>query len=262
MKHDVFISHAGADKDEYIRPIAAALEQKNIAIWLDELEIRWGDSIALKINEGLKTSRFALICLSEAFCERPWPETELSSVLSMQNSDGVKRVLPLILNEREKVLEQYPILSGSSYRTYDGTPATIATELNKLLHCPSSSGSYELIIEAVHRGIVERLIVPERASIKWIVRELQQKLGLNDVADTGGFTMFPIRWILVHNEVESEWLKIPRHKKQRIKAVVRSHERGTQIATEDHLCLKDLGATHRSVFHIYAIEDDRWPSDP
>lgn len=261
MKHDFFISHASVDKDAFIRPITNELSRRNIRFWLDEANIGWGDSIALKINEGLRDSRFALICLSEAFCDRSWPETELSAVLSLQNSDGIKRVLPLILNAKEKVLARYPILAGFAYKNYGGTPSAIVDSLEKIVTSPPS-GEYEIVIEAIHRGIQERLIVPERASIQWVMRQLQASLGLRDLADTGGFTQFPIRWVLVQAEAEEEWRQIPRIEKQRVKAVVLSNEKGLQVATRSSESLRDLGATHRSVFHVYAIEDDdRWPLD-
>lgn len=47
---DVFVSRASADKDAFVRPLVAALEQRGICCWVEEHAIEWADSIAMKIN--------------------------------------------------------------------------------------------------------------------------------------------------------------------------------------------------------------------
>jgi hypothetical protein len=85
-QQDIFISHAGRDKEQYIQPLTAAFVAKGITFWLDNIEIGWGDSITRKINDGLARSRFVLLCLSRAFLQRRWPEAELGAALSIQNT--------------------------------------------------------------------------------------------------------------------------------------------------------------------------------
>src|SRR5688572_4083776 len=89
---DFFISHAGGDKERYVGPIVDAMTRIGLSLWLDDLEIAWGDNITMRLNAGLRDSRFVLLCLSKRFIERPWPETELAASLAMQNEDGSKRV--------------------------------------------------------------------------------------------------------------------------------------------------------------------------
>jgi HEAT repeat protein len=111
---DVFICHSSADKEEYVRPLAAALDGI-VDYWLDEAEIRWGDSIAQRVTEGLSSSRFVLVCLSRDFVGRTWPEKEMNTALSMESEDGVVRVLPLILSDKEHVRGSYPLLHDKKY---------------------------------------------------------------------------------------------------------------------------------------------------
>ena len=85
IKYDAFISHAGADKAKYIKPLVNLLKQYKISYWLDEINIGWGDNITLKINEGLRESHYIILCLSSSFLNRQWPENELSAALSIQN---------------------------------------------------------------------------------------------------------------------------------------------------------------------------------
>lgn len=134
-RFDVFISHAGHDKDKYILPLVEALELRGISFWLDERNLMIGDSLSNGINEGLRRSRYVLLCLSEAFLGRPWPESELGAALAIQNRLGQKRVLPVILNAEDKVLERYPLLADKVYVSWNN-PRRVADVLFNLLTGP------------------------------------------------------------------------------------------------------------------------------
>jgi hypothetical protein len=57
MQWDVFISHATEDKDEVARPLAQALHNAGLRVWLDENELQLGDSLRAKIDHGLANAR-------------------------------------------------------------------------------------------------------------------------------------------------------------------------------------------------------------
>jgi hypothetical protein len=63
---DVFISHASPDKTTVAEPLALALQQKGLRVWLDKWEIDLGSSISNSISEGLKLSRFGVVILSKS----------------------------------------------------------------------------------------------------------------------------------------------------------------------------------------------------
>jgi len=54
--YDVFISHSAMDK-VVVREVAERLRADGLKVWFDEWEIRPGDSIPAKIEEGLEHSR-------------------------------------------------------------------------------------------------------------------------------------------------------------------------------------------------------------
>ena len=112
---DLFISHAGADKKKYILPLVAALERKGLTFWIDERNLAIGDSLTMGINEGLRRSRYVLLCLSQAFLGRPWPEAELGAAMALQNSLGQKRLLPVVFDSPEAIFERYPLLADKLY---------------------------------------------------------------------------------------------------------------------------------------------------
>lgn len=75
--YDIFIAHAGADKEAVARPLAAALRRHNWAVWLDELELSIGDSLEGRISAALARTRFGVVVLSPAFFAGSWPQREL-----------------------------------------------------------------------------------------------------------------------------------------------------------------------------------------
>jgi hypothetical protein len=72
------------------RPLAQRLEHEGISTWLDEREIRWGDSVTAQVNEGLRISRYVIVILSAAFANRHWPERELMAALNLEATSGQK----------------------------------------------------------------------------------------------------------------------------------------------------------------------------
>jgi hypothetical protein len=80
---DVFLSHASEDKN-FVRELAAALKQRGIAYWLDEIQLRLGDSLREVIDTGLANSRYGVVVLSTHFFAKKWPQRELDGLLSME----------------------------------------------------------------------------------------------------------------------------------------------------------------------------------
>lgn len=60
---DVFISHASEDKGTVARPLREALTKLGITVWLDEAELRIGQSLRRKIDSGIRSSRFGVVVL-------------------------------------------------------------------------------------------------------------------------------------------------------------------------------------------------------
>jgi hypothetical protein len=260
-EQNVFISHASADKRKYIYPLTEALVRRQVTFWLDDVKIEWGDSVVGKVNQGLRTSQYALLCLSQAFLQRPWPEAEMGAVLSLQNSSGGKRVLPLILNSKDAVLLHYPLIAGLAYREFHDADE-VASDIAKLTRS-SQTGSEELLVtvEGVHTGKLCRLKAPKRASIQWLAKMAQAGLDVDESFKVGPFSEFRVRWVLVDVEVEDSWLKMSR-RRQRLAHALVADDRGCKIAGSSRDKLEDVGVKDGTVFHLYAIEDEDFPPPP
>ncbi len=92
--HDVFISHASEDKDDFVRALAEALRDEGLNIWYDEFSLAWGDSLRRNIDRGLASSRFGIVILSENFFAKEWPQRELDGLVAREVS-GDSRIFPI-----------------------------------------------------------------------------------------------------------------------------------------------------------------------
>lgn len=127
---DFFISHASEDKEFVARPLAKELRALGFRVWLDEFELRLGDSLHAKIDEGLRVSRFGVVILSPAFFSKRWPQQELNGLAAREMSDGQKVILPILHRMSHESVAQYsPLLADRlSASTERGIPA-IAREI-------------------------------------------------------------------------------------------------------------------------------------
>src|SRR5262249_33959645 len=218
-----------------------------------------------KINDGLRTSRFALVCLSKNFLRRPWPETEMAAVLAIQSDQRVKRVLPLILNSRDEELANYPLLAGLAYREFAGDADKLAEENAALTRTEpretATPDEISVTVEGVHTGKLCRLRASKRTTVKWLANKAQAGLEVMQVLPAGPFTEFRIRWVLVDVKAEDEWEALPRSSKRELHALVASEE-GVRVARDDRERLETLQVKDGTVFHLYAIEDEGHPPQP
>jgi hypothetical protein len=91
---DVFISHASEDKESVAIPLCELLQRAGLRVWLDVSEIKLGDSIRARIDEGLSRSRFGVVVLSPTFLAKKWTSNELGALFALED-EGQRRLLPV-----------------------------------------------------------------------------------------------------------------------------------------------------------------------
>lgn len=91
----IFLSHTAADKP-FVRNLAQKLESNNVIVWLDEAEIKVGDSLIDKISEGIEGSEYLGVVLSPRSVESPWVKRELNIALTEEINGCRLKVLPII----------------------------------------------------------------------------------------------------------------------------------------------------------------------
>lgn len=259
FEFDIFVSHASADKERFVRPLCAAFDTHGLSHWLDAHQIGWGDSVAGKINDGLANSRFVLLCLSKQYSEGTWPQAEMNAALSIQNASGTKRVLPLILNGKGKLLRRYPLLADVAYRHFSAGPSAIAQDIQVLIDngaaVRKTQDKYRVIVESAHSGVRHEIHADPMASIAWLYRECLSAAGVNERADTGGFVQFKLRWVLVDVNARHDYLAMSRDRQRKCHSVVWMGKE-TRVCVSSDKRLKHAGFYDGCVLHLHAVEDE------
>ncbi len=94
----LFLCHASEDK-AFVDDLANYLDNLDIRLWYDKREIKVGDSIVARVNDGLEAASHLVIVLSKAGVEKPWVTRELSAALMKQLGDRSVSVLPVLRDD-------------------------------------------------------------------------------------------------------------------------------------------------------------------
>lgn len=97
----IFLSHNHADKD-MVRRIGLRLQKRDANVWIDEAEIKAGDSLIEKISDGLTNCKYVLAFLSKNSINSPWVKKELSIAITREIKGKIYKVIPILLDEIEK----------------------------------------------------------------------------------------------------------------------------------------------------------------
>ncbi len=136
---DVFICHASEDKEDFVRALAHALQQRNLAVWYDEFTLKLGDSLRLSIDAGLSNARYGIVVLSPAFFAKKWPQYELDGLAQKEMSGGEKVILPVWHGVDKETVENYsPSLAG---RVAVLTSAGLEEVVSKVLEVTRPAGA-------------------------------------------------------------------------------------------------------------------------
>jgi hypothetical protein len=135
-EYDVFICHAGEDKDAVVRPLAHALRARDIEVWYDEFALRIGDSLRRKIDQGLIACRFGVVVLSPSFFDKGWPNYELDGLVTREVAGGRQLILPVWHNvSKVDVMGYSPSLADKLARsTADVSIEALADEIAGVVH--------------------------------------------------------------------------------------------------------------------------------
>jgi len=106
---DIFLSHSWKDKP-FVRRLQADIEAveykgRKLTTWIDEAEIRPGDSITGKINEGLENSRFIGVVMTPDYfkSESGWTYAEWHAALHLDPDNRKCRTIPILAKDYEDI---------------------------------------------------------------------------------------------------------------------------------------------------------------
>ena len=96
--HDVFLSHSSKDK-AIVRAAAERLRSDGLHVWFDEWELKPGDSIPAKIEEGMEHSRVLVLCMSADAFGSDWAQLESYTYRFRDPLNKERRFIPLRLDD-------------------------------------------------------------------------------------------------------------------------------------------------------------------
>ena len=135
-EYDVFISHAWEDKESFADEFVEELRNLGVKVWYDTSQIKWGDSMRQKIDEGLRKSKFGIAILSPNYIAegKYWTKAEFDGLFQLESING-KTLLPIWHNlTKQQVMEFSPIVANKkAMTTAMMTAKEIAEELVKLV---------------------------------------------------------------------------------------------------------------------------------
>jgi hypothetical protein len=130
----VFLSHSHADKS-FVRARARKLGANGIDYWLDEAEIKTGESLIERLSEAVADVDFVLAVLSPNSVRSRWVREELQQAMTRQIKGKRFRVLPIVKAPCKLpaflVGRLYRDLS-SAYRRRRNTPILIREILERI----------------------------------------------------------------------------------------------------------------------------------
>jgi hypothetical protein len=93
-----FLSYSYKDKS-FVRELAEDLTRLGHTVWLDEWEIRVGDSIITKIGRGIEDANYVLVVLSQNSTSSEWVEKEWQAKYWDEINRRKVMVLPVVLED-------------------------------------------------------------------------------------------------------------------------------------------------------------------
>jgi hypothetical protein len=95
---NVFISHSAIDKP-FVRTLADELRRRRISVWIDEEQIKVGQPIPRRIQDGISCCEYFLLVISQQAVRSRWVEDELNSASFAAIVDACKTILPVLIED-------------------------------------------------------------------------------------------------------------------------------------------------------------------
>lgn len=95
MNTSIFLSHTADDK-AFVRKLARDLENHGIRYWLDEAEIKVGQSLIEKIRQGIDEVDYVAVILSPRSIASSWVQREVDVAMNQEIQGKKVKVLPIM----------------------------------------------------------------------------------------------------------------------------------------------------------------------
>jgi hypothetical protein len=143
----IFLCHSSEDK-AFVRSLGKRLRRSGVKVWIDEAELKIGDSLADKLAHGINRCRYLGIVLSPRSVRSSWVKRELSIATALEVSRRKLMVLPILLEEC-----RIPrLLKGKLYADFRNH-AQFANNVHNLLRTILPLAARTAPVEQVRRAV-------------------------------------------------------------------------------------------------------------
>jgi len=130
----VFLSYASEDRED-VRRLALDLRRAGINVWLDEWEIKVGESISRKIEDGIARCDYLAIWLTERSVNSGWVDREWRAMF-VNEIRGDASILPLLAEDCRLPVLLRDVKYADFRKGYD---QALQDLMRSIFHDPSSS---------------------------------------------------------------------------------------------------------------------------
>lgn len=177
-KPKVFISYSSRD-NEFVDCLVSDLIFANIPVWIDKWEIKVGDSIISKINEGIKDSDYLAIILSPNSVSSSWVQQELNPALMKELESRSVVVLPLLYQDCEIPLiikdKKYADFRQDYQKGLDSLMEVFYPGTKSLVHQLDSMGDESIYLQKSKGSFSKTKFLPN------LERRIKQSNSVQDV---------------------------------------------------------------------------------
>lgn len=146
----VFLSHSSKDRF-FARKLAETLSSYKVKVWIDEAELKVGDSLVGKISAAIDKADFVAAILSHNSVRSTWVTKELHLAMTQEIEGRRVKILPILI-ERCEIPE---FLADKVYADFTD-PQDFDGPLSKLLHALGISRPTSTPIAPTAAASVER----------------------------------------------------------------------------------------------------------
>jgi len=100
-----FISHSSKDKERFVIDFAKKLYENRVEAWLDQWELKPGDSLPKEIFEAIDENEIFISIISKNSIESKWVQEELDAAFIRKIEDNIK-FIPIIIDKDVKLPPQ------------------------------------------------------------------------------------------------------------------------------------------------------------
>ena len=143
----IFLSHSSRDR-LFARRLAKALSENGVRVWIDEAEIKAGDRLLNKLNDGVRSVDFLGVLLSPASVSSSWVLKEVE-IAGLAHREGKQiKIIPILHKDCEmpECLQDHIHVDFRCRNHF-------RKALTKLLDAILPEGFHARIIEVVRKAI-------------------------------------------------------------------------------------------------------------